>query len=229
MYFKSVGQVAKRGLCFSALAFSFCGTTNLLMADPFMIPAVNPVTGVDVGLDIENSPVGGNKDVATVYVVEFKAFDCPPCRTLDGKMKSIKQAFEQDERVAFVHKFGRLRTTDDPMKMAYCAAKLDGMTSATGQVYFNKAKNILFANPRTSTASFMSQLMLRDDQRVEWNACFASAQSGADVLRDRTELRQLSLTGFPTINIDGRELEVNVYDANASNVIMARIRQALEN
>jgi protein-disulfide isomerase len=129
-----------------------------------------------------------------VVVTEFKAFYCPPCKSLHERILNQVHDLSSNLPVTFVHKFARIRPDDERTSIkAYCAQLHGGL--------LRTSIDTLFWMPTINAEQFLSMTMIDPNQFL---ACINSQQARTYVLRDFSDVGRAEVSGVPSIFVQGR-------------------------
>lgn len=138
-------------------------------------------------------------DSPKVVVLDVKAFDCAPCRTMEINITShVKDHFKGDDRVFFASKFGRLGTKGaGALRSFYCAAKAGGDTDVL--------KRALFKNNSLGVAEISGMSMI-DPSAV--NECMESYEVRDFETKEIADIKRMGVPYFPSVYIEGRHTKI---------------------
>lgn len=202
---------------------AFIGTftiSNLARSEQITLNHVsNPST--QVAINIDGSPTFGGGSDAIVNVVDFKAFDCPPCKSLETKHSAaVREHFKDDSRVRFIYKLGRIRSSNaNSIKHGYCANKLDK--------FWTVGKTSLFASPSASAAQISASMKLTETESADFMQCSTSPEALAYLNQEMASISAVGLKFFPTVFIAGKEFPVDANDPSATSKLIAAINASL--
>jgi len=176
--------------------FMFRGELTDMSADPFAEARAK--------LQLGNSPSIGPAN-AKVTLVEFADFECPSCRELD---RILREVLPSHPEVRLVYKDYPL-TEIHPWAMT---ASIAGQcTIKQSPASFWKIHDIIFdaqdlitpSNVWDKMSDFANQISLNAET---FRACMANPDTAQEVEKTTTEGHELTITGTPTIFVNGRRI-----------------------
>lgn len=203
-------------LCAGLSCFSF----SMMNAQEVTLNHISRLN-TEVTLASVGSPIIGESEEVKVTVVDFKAFDCPPCKALESKHSGkVRDYFKDDNRVRFVYKIGRIQSSKAPsVRHAYCANKLD--------MFWSKGKTALFASPGSSASQIATAMGLDADQTKQFTECAAAAESLDYLNQELKGIKDVGLQYFPTVFIGLNQFSVDANDIGAADKMIAEIKKQL--
>ncbi|MBK8252545.1 MAG: thioredoxin domain-containing protein [Polyangiaceae bacterium] len=154
-------------------------------------------------VDLADSPVRGNPD-APVTVVVWSDYECPACGHAVPKIEKLLHDRKNDVRL--VHKLYPLKshTHSRPAARAALAAKKQGK--------YWEMEALLFAHQSAledaDLEKYANEIQL---DMGKFKRDFADPKADAIIDRDRAEGDKHGLTGTPFILINGREIDLGIF------------------
>jgi protein-disulfide isomerase/uncharacterized membrane protein len=153
-------------------------------------------------------PVWGNPS-AKVVIVEFSEFQCPFCRLAAFGVRPYLQEFRDSIRYSFVN-FPLDSACNDAMPIAmHPLACMAAKASVCAQKFgdFWRFHDDLFRNQQSLSEDVILALATkRGWKRDEFAACMAAPETAARVKEDIAAGRRVSVSGTPTILLNGRKV-----------------------
>lgn len=158
-------------------------------------------------IDTFNAPSLGPSN-APVTVVEYADFQCPFCSTTVAVLDALVKDHAPNVRVVFKHYPIPGHTLAEPAARAASAAGRQGR--------FWEMHHKLFENQRAlqqqDIEQYARELRLDMDRfRTDW----ASAEIAAGVKRDHDEGGRIGVNGTPTLFINGRRFDLDLFDLHS--------------
>jgi len=156
-----------------------------------------PEPRVEVAMN-DKTPIRGSRS-APVMVVEFADFQCPYCKQLEPQLEKLKSEFGDKIAIAF---------KDFPLPAHVNAQKLAEVADCAGEqgkywdfhdYLFNDMKEFDLAQLKDRAKSLSLD-------SAKFNSCVDTDAEASKIKQDVAEGTRLSITGTPTLFINGRYL-----------------------
>ncbi|MBV9762507.1 MAG: thioredoxin domain-containing protein [Acidobacteriaceae bacterium] len=169
------------------------------------------------------SPSLGGAD-RPVTIVEFSDFQCPYCRRFSDMFESLAQAQKDKVRLIFkeyplqMHKWARRAA-----ELAACSGlQRDRAFWDADRFFFRSQKEITSENIDSKFTEFA-----KTDAEIDvngLNGCLAAHAADAVLNRDAALANSLSVTGTPTVFVDGRRVTVRTLNELSDLIDTAEAR-----
>lgn len=167
-------------------------------------------------LDDGGSPVKGAAN-PVVTIVEFSDFECPFCKQVQSALKQVLENYGREVRVVFKHlPLEGHRNSLPAARAAYCAAEQDR---------FWQFHDALFAAGNLSPPVFEQIASDLGLGLPKFQACVASEQSRAAVIKDIEAARLLRIDSTPSFVVNGKVVKGALSFADLQKVIEQELGQ----
>jgi predicted DsbA family dithiol-disulfide isomerase len=167
-------------------------------------------------LDDGVSPVKGAAN-PLVTIVEFSDFECPFCKQVQGALRQVLESYGREVRVIFKHlPLEGHRNSLPAARAAYCAAEQDR---------FWQFHDALFAAGNLSPPVFEQIASDLGLGLPKFQACIASEQSRAAVIKDIEAARLLRIDSTPSFVVNGKVLKGALSFAEFQRIIEQELSQ----
>ena len=151
-------------------------------------------------LDDGVSPARGSSKKAAVTIVEFSDFECPFCRDAQAAITQIVEKYGKDVRLIFKHlPLEGHRNSLAAARAAYCAGEQDR---------FWQFHDAVFVAGDLSSPGLMDRIAGDIGLGMaRFQACVASEQSRAAIVKDMEMARTLRIDSTPSFLVNGRVIK----------------------
>jgi protein-disulfide isomerase len=155
-------------------------------------------------IDLSEAPVHGNP-AAPVTVVEFADFECPACSSMVGLLDGLVRDFPEHVKVSFKHYPLTYHPNAELAAHAAVAAQQQGK--------FWEMHHKMYQNQRALTLQDLEGYARELGLDLErFRVDLTSAQTAARVKREYAEGTRIGVKGTPTVFIDGRQFNTQLFD-----------------
>ena len=170
------------------------------------------VSELDDGL----SPVTGATN-PIVTIIEFSDFECPFCKQVQSALKQVMETYGKEVRLVFKHLPSEGHRNSFPAARAsYCAAEQDR---------FWQFHDAVFAAGNLSPPVFEQIASDLGLGLPKFQACVASAQSRAAVVKDIEAARLLRIDSTPSFVVNGKVIKGALSFADFQRIIEQELGQ----
>ena len=189
--------------------FQGVGAAVLLATAALIIPQLIPSGGGTSDIKLEGEPVIGDEN-ASVTVVEYGDFECPACiQFKQSTYEQMKSEYIDTGQVKFVWKDYPLeqihpwaRTAADTAECTYRQNE-SAFWEVNNQI-FNNQGAIDVGNTEETIIGYATEAGVNEE---ELRSCIENENPGDEVTQDINEGRANSVTGTPTIFVNGEKLD----------------------
>lgn len=161
-----------------------------------------PAPGVEsrvADIATDGAPSLGPDD-ASVTIVEFSDFQCPPCAAMSEIVHRVHRQYPERVRVVFKH---NPLPTHESALLAHRAA-----VAAEEQGLFWEMSRMLFANQKNLDAASLRQYARTLNLDIDrFEDALAADETSTQVVRDIAEAKRLRVESVPSFFLNGRKLE----------------------
>lgn len=141
---------------------------------------------------------------AAVKIVEYSDFECPACQKAQVEIKRIFDAFGPQVNLTFRHfPLDSHRWSGLAHQAAECASRQGHFWEYHDRLFSEQLIWPKTINPYEDFMRYAGELNL---DLQTFGACLADPQVREDILKEKTEGKELLITGTPTFFINGERL-----------------------